>query len=205
MMTGLVTLGPSASDQWLRAPEHLAMVLARYRAASALIGSTGDVLEVGCGEGIGARILGRGRSYLGVDPDAAAISSAHVNAAPFGMRFELSTVESLALRAPFEAVVALDVIEHIAEACEPAFMAAIVRALVDNGVCVIGTPSARFGHLASPQSRAAHVNIYTHDRLYALMGERFRVVQSFGMQDTALHLGHPDARHYLLMCGIGLR
>jgi hypothetical protein len=34
------------------------------------------------------------------------------------------------------------------------------------------------------------------------MARYFRVVQSFGMADTALHLGHPDARHYLLMCGL---
>ena len=35
--TERVTLGPQASDQWLHAPDHLAMVLARYRAAAALI------------------------------------------------------------------------------------------------------------------------------------------------------------------------
>jgi hypothetical protein len=74
-----------------------------------------------------------------------------------------------------------------------------------SGICVVGTPSAVFDHLASPQSLAAHINTYTHDQLSALMSERFRVVQSFGMQDTALHIGHPDARHYLLMCGIGVR
>ena len=52
-----LTLGPQASDQFLNAPEHLAMVLARYRAAAALIGGAESVLEVGCGEGIGAGIL----------------------------------------------------------------------------------------------------------------------------------------------------
>jgi SAM-dependent methyltransferase len=72
----LVTLGPSASEQWLCAPEHLAMVLARYRSASALIGTARSVLEVGCGEGIGARILAHERAYLGVDPDIRALDEA---------------------------------------------------------------------------------------------------------------------------------
>jgi 2-polyprenyl-3-methyl-5-hydroxy-6-metoxy-1,4-benzoquinol methylase len=205
-MTSLATLGPSASDQWQHAPEHLAMVLARYRAASALIGTAVRVLEVGCGEGIGARILARDRSYLGIDPDTAAIEHAARALGPWHageMDLIISRVEVLAARYRAEAVVALDVIEHVEDGA--AFMDALARLLCPPGVCVVGTPSAAFDHLASPQSRAAHVNTYTHDRLYALMAARFRVVQSFGMQDTALHLGHPDARHYLLMCGIGLR
>jgi cyclopropane fatty-acyl-phospholipid synthase-like methyltransferase len=208
-MSGLVTLGPSASEQWRDAPDHLAMVLARYRAASALIGTAQTVLEVGCGEGIGGRILARGRHYLGIDPDETAIAHAHgvLDLPGYGAparQIRVSAVEDFTGIAPFDAVVALDVIEHVAIEGEPAFMDAIVGALSPSGVCVIGTPSAAFDHLASRRSRESHVNTYTHARLLTLMAQRFRVVQSFGMADTALHLGHPDARHYLLMCGIGV-
>jgi 2-polyprenyl-3-methyl-5-hydroxy-6-metoxy-1,4-benzoquinol methylase len=203
----LLTLGPSASEQWRDAPDHLAMVLARYRAASALIGTSQTVLEVGCGEGIGARILARGRHYLGIDSDETAIAHAHgvfdfPGDGAFTRQIRVSAVEALVGIAPFDAVVALDVIEHVALDDEWDFIEAVVGALVPSGVCVIGTPSAAFDHLASARSREAHVNTYTHARLLALMARHFRVVQSFGMADTALHLGHPDARHYLLMCGL---
>jgi 2-polyprenyl-3-methyl-5-hydroxy-6-metoxy-1,4-benzoquinol methylase len=201
--TRIVTLGPSASEQWLDAPDHLAMVLARYRAASALIGTSRTVLEVGCGEGIGARILARGRQYRGIDPDAAAIESA--NGSGFGVTFVQCAAEDLAGGSLFDAAVALDVVEHVPVERERRFMQAIAGALMADGVCVIGTPNAAFDHLASPQSKAEHVNTYTHARLLGLLARYFVVVQAFGMQDTALHLGHPDARHYLLMCGIGLR
>ena len=207
-----VTLGPSASDQWLHAPEHLAMVLARYRVAAALIGDGTTVLEVGCGEGIGTPLLAARRPlYIGVDPDVDAIAVAvrahQVKGPERAVMFLPCRVEDPrglpALDVGFSGAVALDVLEHVEDGA--GFLDAIVTHLTPHGVCVIGTPNAAFDHLASPQSRMAHVRTYHHDELYALMVQRFRVVQSFGMQDVALHLGHPEARHYLLMCGIGLR
>jgi 2-polyprenyl-3-methyl-5-hydroxy-6-metoxy-1,4-benzoquinol methylase len=205
-----VTLGPQASQQWLDAPDHLAMVLARYRAASALIGDAEHVLEIGCGEGIGAGILARGRQqYLGMDVDCDAISIArqHYGEARPAPTFWIAdgTVRDVTIAREFGAVVALDVIEHIEAAREDALMKNAAWLLDDHGVCVIGTPNAAFDDLASPQSRAGHCNTYTHARLFALMRRYFHTVQSFGLQDTSIHLGHPEARHYLLMCGIGPR
>lgn len=208
-----ITLGPTASQQWLEAPDHLAMVLARYRAAAALIGDAESVLEVGCGEGIGARILAQGRRYAGIDTDADAIGHAWRTVARCPMVFEkldvfhVEMMHDDPLGRMADAVVSLDVIEHIPTNREDDFMAVVVGMLrmSPHGVCVIGTPNAAFDHLASPQSKAGHVNLYTHERLDALMSRYFHVVQSFGMQDTSLHLGHPDARHYLLMAGIGPR
>lgn len=208
-----VSLGPVATHSWLHQPEHLAFQLARYRAASALIGDAQSVLEVGCGEGIGAGILAKGRTqYVGIDNDGDALAIAagmHARSAHV-----MGFVETNATRltdplwlpgASYEAVVSLDVVEHVAADQEDAFMYSATRNLRDHGVCVIGTPNAAFDHLASPQSKAGHINLYTHDRLHALMSRYFAVVQSFGLQDTSLHLGHPEARHYLLMAGIGVR
>jgi 2-polyprenyl-3-methyl-5-hydroxy-6-metoxy-1,4-benzoquinol methylase len=182
------------------------MVLARYRAAAALIGTAEAVLEVGCGEGIGSGILARGRpDYVGTDADGAALDAARRAGPCAYLRVDATAAISPDLAGGFDAVVALDVIEHIPPADEHAFMAFCVAALGEHGVCVVGTPSAAFLHLASPESRAGHVNLYRHDRLQALMARHFHVVQSFGMQDVSLHLGHPEARHYLLMAGIGPR
>jgi 2-polyprenyl-3-methyl-5-hydroxy-6-metoxy-1,4-benzoquinol methylase len=203
--TERVALGPSASYQWQHAPEHLAMVLARYRAAAALIGGAADVLEVGCGEGIGAGILARGRDrYVGIDTDGEAIALAGQNT-PERCAFGAVDPGDFVADVAFESAVCLDVIEHVQSSNAATFLRDIAAHLWKYGVCVIGTPSASFDHLMSPASKAGHVNTYTHARLHALMSEHFRVVQSFGMQDTSLHLGHPDARHYLLMCGIGPR
>lgn len=204
-----VMLGPSASEQWLDAPEHLAFVLARYRAAAGLIGGARTVLELGCGEGIGSRILARGRSlYHGIDHDEAALGHARRLAAerPCSLlHYAPADVRAPGAGRGWDAVVALDVIEHLDRAGGARMVEAARRALASTGVLVVGTPSARFDGLASARSRAEHVLTYEHEALLALVGRSFGVVQSFGMQDTGLHLGHPDARHYLLMVGIAPR
>lgn len=203
-----VTLGPVASHSWLHQPEHIAFQLARYRAAAALIGDAGNIVEWGCGEGIGARILVKGRGlYIGIDSDADAIAIAHAHQ---HMRpLTIFSVEDILLpirrMAQSDAVVSLDVIEHIPADREDAFMANAVAALADHGVMVVGTPNKVAEHLASPQSKAGHVNLYTHERLRALMAKHFRVVQMMGMQDTAVHFGHPEMAHYLIAVGIGPR
>jgi 2-polyprenyl-3-methyl-5-hydroxy-6-metoxy-1,4-benzoquinol methylase len=205
-----VVLGASASQQWQDAPEHLAMVLARYRAAAALIGAARTVLELGCGEGIGARILASGRElYHGLDVDPQAITTAKRTAGSdrdgcalvFG---QADVTQRLGFHG-WTAVVALDLIEHLSRAGGERLLSFAVRALTPGGVFVVGTPNQRFDDLASPQSKAAHITTYCHSALYEALSGHFRVVQAFGLQDTALHLGHPDARHYLLFAGIGPR
>jgi 2-polyprenyl-3-methyl-5-hydroxy-6-metoxy-1,4-benzoquinol methylase len=183
------------------------MVLARYRAASALIGSAPDVAEFGCGEGIGATILadhGR-RDYVGFDLDHVAIASAQQTVTDTACRFYATDVLELgtdSVRDIYSAVVALDVIEHLDPIGGSLLLSTAAMLLKPHGVLVVGTPSKRFDHLASEQSTAHHVTTYTPAELEAMLGGMFKLVQSFGMQDTALHTGHPDARHYLLIAGI---
>jgi 2-polyprenyl-3-methyl-5-hydroxy-6-metoxy-1,4-benzoquinol methylase len=202
-----VTLGPQASQQWIDAPDHLAFVLARYRAATALIGGAKYVSELGCGEGIGARILAKGReNYTGFDLDIDGIGTAlQLQAAPNILFFKVDILRHLFVPNGRDAVVSLDVIEHIPADREADFMGAITSQMTPHGVCVIGTPSKNAEHLASPQSRVGHINLYTPDRLKTLMGRYFHVVQMLYMQDTAIHLGHPELAHYILACGIGPR
>lgn len=201
--TDTVTLGPNISHQLRHDPGHVAMVLSRYRAAAALIGSARSVVELGCGEGFGAGILAAGRSwYRGFDNDPDALATAR--ALHPTLEFQYADATEAGWSPPSaEAVVALDVLEHIPPAAEGAFWAVVRSMLLPDGICVIGVPSASFDHLASPASRAGHVNTQTHAQLLATMRREFRLVQTFGMQDTALHLGHPDARHYHLAVGIG--
>lgn len=206
--TKRLTLGPQASQQYLEAPEHLAMVLSRYRAAAALIGDARTILEAGSGEGMGARILAKGRQrYCGLDNDAEAVRIARETVGNEVIGFadlDLTTVAFLP-GTIYDAVVSLDVIEHIPAVLEQAFMSTVTMALKTHGVCVVGTPSQHAEHLASPQSRAGHVNLFTPERLHALMARYFHVVQMAFMQDVSIHFGRPELAHYLIAVGIGPR
>jgi 2-polyprenyl-3-methyl-5-hydroxy-6-metoxy-1,4-benzoquinol methylase len=198
--------GPWLSWELQEQPEHLAFVLARYRAAAALIGNAQEVLEVGCGEGIGAGILAKGRdSYIGVDSDRQAVITAvetHLDDKPiiFGCQDVLRDVLPLT-----DAIVMLDVVEHIEADDEDRLMAALRRALRRHGVLAVGTPSANAAQYASPVAAAGHVNNFSPDRLRELMEQHFRLVQMLFMQDTSVHFGHPGMAHYLLAVGIGPR
>lgn len=204
-----VTLGRSASQQWINQPDHLGMVISRYRAAAALIGEAASVLELGCGEGLGAGILAKGRQrYVGLDADTEALEVARAHHAGTALEFlerDLGGGATYYDGAPFDAAVSLDVLEHIPQEDETRFIWEAVRMLNRDGILVIGTPSANAYHLASPQSRAGHINNYTPERLQALMRRYFRRVQMMGMQDTAVHFGHPGMMHYLIAVGLGPR
>jgi 2-polyprenyl-3-methyl-5-hydroxy-6-metoxy-1,4-benzoquinol methylase len=206
-----VNLGPQVSQQYLDAPDHLGMVIARYRTAAAMIGRAQRVVEFGCGEGIGATILAKNREcYLGVDADAEGIRIARETVRkPYNGHLTFTQMDltnvGIMPGTCYDAVVSLDVIEHIPPEADAAFMTTATVALSQHGVCVIGTPSLRAEHLASPQSKAGHINLYTPDRLRALMSRYFHVVQMLFMQDTSVHFGHPDMAHYVIAVGIGPR
>lgn len=206
-----VTLGPVASHSWLHQPDHLAMQLSRYRAASALIGSATDIVELGCGEGLGSRILIQGRAtYYGLDDDVDALGVAAELYGADDIQFRRADIldfGGITLTASsWDAVVSLDVIEHIPAEREDDFMRTVTSLLYqDLGIAVIGTPSKHAEHLASPQSRAGHINLYTPDRLRTLMGRYFHTVQMLYSQDTGLHLGHPEMAHYIFGVGHGPR
>jgi 2-polyprenyl-3-methyl-5-hydroxy-6-metoxy-1,4-benzoquinol methylase len=204
-----VLLGPQASYQWLHDPKHLLFVLARYKHAARLIGGGPKlVLEVGCGEGIGARLLGEEKLYIGIDPDerAVAVAAEHLWRAGDELpEYDLAVTDLERLDGDVRvgAVVALDVIEHVADPV--GWLAAAVSHLTADGVCVIGTPNATASAHQSAASRAGHVRLFSADELHGLLAERFRVVQLFGMNDEVLHTGYLPMAHYLLAVGIGPR
>lgn len=196
-----VQLGPQASYQWLHDPKHLLFVLARYKHAARLMGNVDTVLEIGCGEGIGVPFLSLGRRYIGIDPDMDAVDIAAEHDRP-GCAFSYHSLESLEPAVRAEAVVALDVIEHVAVHQRPSWIARLAEHLPPHGVCVIGTPNATASHYQSEASRAGHADLLDANELMCLLAPRFFKYQMFGMNDEVLHTGFLGMAHYLI--GVGL-
>ena len=75
-------LGSFSSSLCRFNPKEFLNLLARYKFAAKLACKRGTILELGCGDGVGATILGENiASYLGIDPDPEAIQVAIANTA----------------------------------------------------------------------------------------------------------------------------
>jgi 2-polyprenyl-3-methyl-5-hydroxy-6-metoxy-1,4-benzoquinol methylase len=103
----------------------------------------------------------------------------------------------------FDAVYALDVLEHIPPAKESTFINNMISSLAPHGVALIGTPSLQSQAYASAHSRIGHVNCKDQLELKKLMQRWFHNVFVFSMNDEVVHSGFHAMSHYnfCLCCG----
>ncbi len=196
-------LGSMHSESWDMDPKHLGFVLARYKFVSKMLVGKKRVLEIGCGDTTGSRIVRSTVEYLeGIDIDADRMASSPSR----GTKWEIPVTAWNILDGelphahghPFDAIYALDVMEHIEPKYEYTFLRNIAAMLDENGVLIIGMPSWESQVYASEGSRAHHVNCKTEDGLRSVLKEYFANVFMFGMNDETLTTGFGPLCHYRL-------
>lgn len=196
-------LGPYFGHQVMNSPRHLLFTLARYKFAAKMLphNKRSKVLEVGCSEGIGSLLLAEaGNEVLAVDMDKEAIACANRNIRKPNITYKNIDILKTHL-GKFDAVVSLDVIEHIEKEDEHLFLNAIVDHLTPEGMCIIGTPNDTATQYASKASQIGHVNMYTAERLVSSLQQHFHHVFQFGVNDEIVHTGFAPMCHYLIAIG----
>jgi 2-polyprenyl-3-methyl-5-hydroxy-6-metoxy-1,4-benzoquinol methylase len=200
-----VRLGDHWSYNFYNDPKRLGFVLSRYKFAAKMACKNARVLELGCSLGIGASILAEpARSYMGVDLDDSAIQTALSNLKEDKFTFVHDDFLGKTY-GQFEAIVSLDVIEHIDPKQEDLYFQTIMDNLSPNGICVIGTPNITSSAYASPLSQIGHVNLYSQERLQKSLLRFFHQTFPFGMNDEILHTGFAPMAHYILCVGFHRR
>lgn len=177
-------------------PKRLAFVLSRYKFASKMAKNAKSVIELGCGEGIGAPILAEGRFYTGVDYDAPQIEAAKKIFTGDQFKFIAGDFFDQTF-GQHDLVVSLDVIEHIYQKYEETYLQALCANVKENGIVIVGTPNETTTPYASKLSREAHVNMYSQERMRALFSKYFHNVFCFGMNDEVVHTGFAQMSQYL--------
>lgn len=197
---GLEPLGLMTNQAWYDDPKRLAFTFARYKFVAKMLAGAGNVLEVGCGDAFASRIVLQEVGKLSVtDFDPVFIEDIKARAVE-GWKFTDCFIHDLLsgpLPGEYDGIYALDVLEHIAKSDEEKFLANMTTALSQWGTVIIGMPSIESQALASPISKAGHVNCQSMPELKAGMERFFHNVYMFAMNDEMVHTGHHKMAHYL--------
>jgi SAM-dependent methyltransferase len=139
-----------------------------------------DVADVACGEGYGSDVLARrAASVVGIDANPEAHEHARLRYVRQNLRFDRDMVETW--RAPVDAVVFLQTIEHVQDA--GAVLEHFRSYLRPGGVAYVTTPNVRTlaPEGAERSGNPWHVHEYTAEEFRALCAAHFGDVRLLGL------------------------
>jgi 2-polyprenyl-3-methyl-5-hydroxy-6-metoxy-1,4-benzoquinol methylase len=197
---GLSRFGLMANESWNEDPRRTLFTLARYKFVSKMFESRKRVLEVGCADAFGTRLVQQTVGHItAVDFDPLFIEDAKERMNP-NWNFDAFVHDMLSGPVPgsYDAVYALDVLEHIDPSQEDQFLQNCVSSLDATGVAIFGMPSLESQPYASPQSKAGHINCKTMPDFKRVMERHFHSVVMFSMYDETVHTGYHKMAHYLI-------
>ncbi len=204
---GRTSLGLMTNQAWHDDPKHLLFTLSRYKFVARMLEHREHVLEIGCADAFGTRIVLQAvRRLTATDFDPTFVEDV---LARMDERWSFECLQhdllDAALPGRYDAAYALDVIEHIPQEQELRFVGHIVESLSPHGVLILGSPSLASQAHASPLSKAGHVNCKDARGLRDLMQHFFHNVFVFSMNDEVVHTGYYPMAHYLLALGCTLK
>jgi 2-polyprenyl-3-methyl-5-hydroxy-6-metoxy-1,4-benzoquinol methylase len=197
-----ITLPPEYAELFETNTLQVLVKLARYKFVARLLRKHDDVLEVGSGTGLGAVFLSqhvRHVTGLEIKPHDHGAACA-INRCD-NVVFLLQSLFDYDPKAKHDAVVALDVIEHLTPEVGDQFVHRIAHCCKPDGIVAIGTPSIHSYPYQSKYSQAAHVKCYDQPELMELMDRHFGRILPFSMNDEIVHTGHPKLAWYYFMIG----
>jgi 2-polyprenyl-3-methyl-5-hydroxy-6-metoxy-1,4-benzoquinol methylase len=196
MGNGRVVMGRRWSSRIYSDPACLPGVLSRYKFTARLATRGKRVLELGCGEGVGSRLLAEfAQSYIGIDADEEAVATARRNLTDAKYTFLAGNFLGRCLGA-YDTVVSLDLLQHLDPAEEPVFFDTCHANLGADGVCVVGLPNP------APASPDIPLNRFDDGRLKTTLQRYFHNVFLFGLNEELVHTGLLSRADFLIAVGV---
>ena len=195
----VASLGRMRNFDWHNDPRRLLFTLARYKFVSKMFDGYDTVLEIGCGDAFATRIVQQTvKKVTATDFDPIFIEEIHDRRQH---KWELDAhVHNMVLeptKQSFDGIFSLDVLEHVQQSDEDAFLKNTCLSLKSHGALIIGMPSLESQTYASEGSKIGHVNCKTGTDLRDLMKKYFHSVFMFSMNDEVVHTGFFPMAHYL--------
>lgn len=197
--------GLMSSQVWQDDPKRLCFLLSRYKFVAKILSGKKNVLEIGCADGFGSRVVLQEVSRLtAVDFDPVFIKNAKkISDKKWPVKFSVHNILNgpVISSSKFDACFCCDVLEHISKKHESTFFKNLTDSISKDAVAVIGTPSLESQIYASPPSKEGHVNCKSGKDLRSLMKKYFNNVIIFSMNDEVVHTGFFGMAHYLFAIG----
>jgi SAM-dependent methyltransferase len=196
---GLAQFGLMSNQVWHDDPKRILFVLSRYKFVAKMFSGMDHVLEAGCADAFGTRVvLQEVKRLTAVDFDPVFVKDVTDRMTdPWRFTCRVHDILDGPIEGGFNGAYALDVLEHIPQRDEQRFVSNIVDSLKDDGVLIIGMPSIQSQAYASPPSREGHINCKDNRQLSELLLRFFRNVFIFSMNDEVVHTGFYPMAHYL--------
>ncbi len=202
--------GPNLVDRFIHDPKRIGFLASRYSFAAKMLADCDSILDIGCGDGaFSCTFLNETKAteICGMDFDKSLNRYAKEQLYPALLAARPQDAERIYFQhgdffeqkdLEFDGISCLDMIEHLHPDRSKEFISRLSQVVSENGVVVIGTPNEYAAGLASTHSIIGHSNWYTPERLRGELKEKFSHVFMFGMNDSTLHVGHPNLWHYIL-------
>ena len=197
---GLSRFGLMSNFVWKDDPKRMVFLLSRYKFVAKMLEGYSRVLEIGCADAFGSRIIRQEVDHLTcLDFDPVFIEDAKSRKDhPLSIDFAVHDIlEGSYKNREFEVAYSIDVLEHIEKKHEDVFIKNIIHSISKNGVVIVGTPSLESQKYASEASKEGHVNCKSGIELKCLMKNFFENVFLFSMNDEVVHTGFTPMAHYL--------
>jgi 2-polyprenyl-3-methyl-5-hydroxy-6-metoxy-1,4-benzoquinol methylase len=202
---GRTQLGLMVNESWNQDPRRTLFTLARYKFVAKMFTGKANVLEIGCADAFGTRLVQQEvESITAVDFDPVFIEDANARMNPhWPMTCKVHDMLQGPVEGEFDALYSLDVLEHIEPKDEAFFLKHATASLAVGGVAIIGMPSLESQTYASPQSKEGHVNCKSGKSLKSTLEKYFQNVFIFSMNDEVIHTGYFPMAHYLMALCVG--
>lgn len=202
---GATKLGIAINYGWDSDPRRFLFMLSRYKFCSKMLTGKNSILEIGCGDAFGTRmLLQEVNSICAIDFDPVFINDAEKRMDDsWKIECRVHDILDGPMDTIYDAALSLDVLEHIPLEDEGQYMLNIYNSIDDDGIFIIGTPTIQSQPYASKTSKAGHVNCKDEGELRRLMQAFFKNVFIFSMNDEVVHTGFYPMAHYLFAIGVG--
>ena len=183
---------------------HVLIRLARYKFVTKMLKKTDRVLEVGSGSGLGAIFLAQHCDHVtGIEVKTTEVEEARALNKRANVEFRACDLFEVPAQEKFDAVVSLDVIEHMPVEMGHKFVKAKVSHLKNDGMIIIGTPTIHSYPYQSALSQASHVKCYDLPELLDVIDPYVQRTIAFSMNDELVHTGYAKLAWYYFVIGFG--